>query len=53
MTFTEGEHCPSCGKESASLQGRLVNGRTIRELLCIACRYVWPAPERLSPVADA
>lgn len=53
MTYTEGELCPSYDAESASLQGRIVAGRAIRELLCIACRYVWPAPERFAPASDS
>jgi hypothetical protein len=31
-----------------SLQGRAVQRRIIRELICLGCKYVWPAPKHLA-----
>src|SRR5215212_573796 len=36
------ERCPSCGSEKIALQGRLRDGTPVRELVCIACKHVWP-----------
>jgi hypothetical protein len=48
MPMTEGESCPSCGSERVALQGRLFDGRSVRELICMTCKHLWPAPESLA-----
>jgi hypothetical protein len=32
------EPCPGCGSRKVVLQGRLFDGRAIRELLCLSCK---------------
>jgi DNA-directed RNA polymerase subunit M/transcription elongation factor TFIIS len=41
MTLTEAETCPSCGSGKLTLQGRMVDGKAIRELICLSCKHAW------------
>jgi hypothetical protein len=42
MEGTNIESCPSCGSDKLVRQGRVLSGKTIRELLCISCKHVQP-----------
>jgi hypothetical protein len=47
MSGYDSEPCPSGGSHKVALQGRLRDGKSIRELICISCKHVWPAPPSL------
>ena len=40
-TITEAELCPSCGSGQLVLQGRMFDGKIIRELVCVLCKHAW------------
>jgi DNA-directed RNA polymerase subunit M/transcription elongation factor TFIIS len=40
--FTEAERCPTCGSGKLTLQGRAVDGKPVRELVCLSCKHSWP-----------
>jgi formate dehydrogenase maturation protein FdhE len=41
MKISEAERCPICGSGTLILQGRMLSGRMIRELVCILCKHSW------------
>ena len=41
MEPSDAERCPSCGSGKLTLQGRVLSGKMIRELVCIACKHTW------------
>lgn len=46
MIGDEHESCPSCGSQKTALQGRVRDGRAIRELVCLTCKHVWPVEQK-------
>lgn len=41
MKISEAERCPSCGSGTLTLQGRMLSGKMVRELVCILCKHSW------------
>jgi hypothetical protein len=42
MMESDAERCASCGSGSLIMQGRVADGRPVRELVCLACKHSWP-----------
>ena len=49
MSESDAEHCTSCGSGRLTLQGRVAEGKPVRELICLECKHSWgvePLPLR-------
>ena len=42
MNESGAERCSSCGSGRLTLQGRVADGKPVRELVCLACKHSWP-----------
>ena len=38
---TDADTCPSCGSGKLVLQGRMLGGSLVRELVCLSCKHAW------------
>ena len=54
MNESDAERCTSCGSGRLTLQGRVSEGKPVRELICLECKHSWaveapPLRELASP----